>query len=150
MVENETIVRLAQIENYRFEASFEGPTVPSHVLDEPPPIGGGRGPNPAQSLSVAVGHCMSSTLYACFQRSRVAVRPMSTTVRPIFGRNARGRLRVVRLEVAIHAEPIDPADLPKVEHCLEIFEDLCPVSGAVREGAVIALSASTSAEPGGM
>jgi uncharacterized OsmC-like protein len=150
MTDPETLVRLTQVENYGFEATFEGPPVPSVRVDEPAPTGGGTGPSPAQSLSVAVGHCMSSTLFSCFQRSHVAVRPITTTVRPIFGRNARGRLRVVRLEVAIHAEPVDPADLPKVQHCLEIFEDLCPVSGAVRDGAVIALTSSTSAEPAGM
>ncbi len=143
----ETVVRLAQAERYRFNVSFEGPRVAPVVVDEPPPTGGGAGPNPAQSLAVAVGHCMSSTLYACFERSRVSVKPISTVVRPVFGRNDRGRLRVVRLEVAIDAEPVNETDRPQVEHCLSIFEDLCPVSGAVRDGAKIELIASKTARP---
>jgi uncharacterized OsmC-like protein len=150
MPEQETVVTLTQQENYRFEARFEGPSVGSVIVDEPAPTGAGAGPDPDQSLALAVGHCMSSTLFACFQRSHVAVRPIRTTVRPVMGRNAKGRLRVVRLEVAIHAEPKDLADEPKVRHCLEIFEDLCPVTGAVREGAAITLSASTTSDPVGM
>ncbi len=142
--------RLRQQEKYRFEVEFDGPKVAGHVVDEGPPTGGGAGPNPAQSLAVAVGHCMSSTLYACFERAHVAVKPISTSVRPIFGRNAKGRLRVVRLEVAIRADPVDPADQPKVDHCFEIFADYCPVSGAVREGAEIVLTPVRSTEPAGM
>lgn len=146
----EIVVRLSQVENYRFEVTFEGPHVPPLMVDEPSPTGGGAGPSPGQSLAAAVGHCMTSTLFACIQRSHVAVRPLTTIVRPIFGRNARGRLRVLRLEVTIHAEPVDEADRAKVEHCLAIFEDLCPVSGAVREGAGIELQATTTADPAGM
>jgi uncharacterized OsmC-like protein len=150
MAETEIVVSLTQEQNYRFHAEFEGPVVPPVTLDEPAPTGGSAGPSPAQSLAVAVGHCMSSTLFSCCQRSHVAVRPMRTTVRPVFGRNDRGRLRVVRLDVSIHVEPVDLADAPKVRHCLEIFEDLCPVSGAVRDGAKITLATSTESEPAGM
>jgi hypothetical protein len=71
-------------------------------------------------------------------------------VRPIFGRNANGRLRVVRLEVAMDVHPVDPADQPKVDHCLEIFADYCPVSGAVRDGAAIVLTTGAPSEPAGM
>ncbi|HTT15637.1 MAG TPA: OsmC family protein [Thermoplasmata archaeon] len=150
MAEPENGVRLVQQENYRFQATFEGATIAPLVVDEPAPTGGGAGPSPVQSLALAVGQCMSSTLHACFVRSHVGVRPITTSVRPILGRNARGRLRVTRLEVTIRAEPIDPADEPKVKHCLEIFEDLCPVSGAVREGATITLTARTEGDPVGM
>ena len=150
MADPEPVVRLRQLEKYRYEVAFEGPHVGSYVVDEAPPTGGGAGPNPAQSLAVAVGHCMSSTLYACFERSHVAVQPLATTVRPIFGRNANGRLRVVRLEVAMDVHPVDPADQPKVDHCLEIFADYCPVSGAVRDGAAIVLTTGAPSEPAGM
>jgi uncharacterized OsmC-like protein len=142
VAEAATIVRLTQEEGYRFRATFEGPTVPPETVDEPDPTGAAAGPDAVQLLALAVGHCMSSTLHACFERSHVAVRPISTEVRPILGRNARGRLRVVRLEVAIDAQPVDEADRPKVARCLAVFEDLCPVTGAVREGAAVVLTAT--------
>jgi organic hydroperoxide reductase OsmC/OhrA len=150
MAESPPVVTLRQQEKYRYAVEFDGPPVGGTIVDEAPPTGGGAGPNPGQSLALAVGHCMSSTLYACFERAHVAVRPIVTTVRPIFGRNARGRLRVVRLEVALRAEPVDPTEQAKVDHCLEIFADYCPVSGAVRDGAEIVLTTAKSADPAGM
>jgi uncharacterized OsmC-like protein len=150
MATSTPVVRLHQQERYRYQVDFEGPHVDGRVVDEGPPTGGGAGPGPAQSLAMAVGHCMSSTLFACFERAHVAVKPIETTVRPVFGRNARGRLRVVRLEVSIRAEPVDPAQQPQVDHCLEIFADYCPVSGAVRDGAEIVLTTSKGDDPAGM
>lgn len=145
MAERENEIELTQVDRFRFEARFEGSSFGPLVVDEGPPTGGGAGPNPAQSLAVAVGHCMSSTLVECLRRARIPVRRFSTRVRPVFGRNPRGRLRVVRLEVTLAVDPMDEADRERMQNCLAIFEDLCPVTGAVREGAQVVL---TVAGPG--
>lgn len=130
-------VELTQVEKYRFTIEFVEAPFPGLTLDEPPPAGGDAGPNPVQSLATAVGHCMSSTLVNTLERAHVAVAPIRTTVRATIGVNERGRRRVRELRVEIHTHPLDEADRSRFDHCVEIFEDFCTVSGAVREGIAI-------------
>src|SRR5579864_2939614 len=110
MSASDSHTELQQVEKYRFtvvfaDAPFAGPTV-----DEPPPQGGDRGPNPVQSLAMAVGHCMSSTLVNTLDRAHVRVTPIHTTVRATVGVNAKGRRRVQRLTLEILTQPVDEAD----------------------------------------
>ena len=130
-------VELRQQEEFRFEARYENATFGGPIVDEPPPNGGGAGPSPSQTLATAVGHCMSSTLFDCFRRANVPVRSIVTRVSTYTGRNERGRLRVQRFEVSLTCEPVRVEDRPKVDRCLEVFADYCPVSGGVRDGIAI-------------
>ena len=125
---------LEQVEKYEFTVRFAGAPFAGLTVDEPAPVGGERGPSPVQSLAMAVGHCMSSTLVNTLDRAHVRVTPLHTTVRATVGVNERGRRRVRRLDVEIATRPIDEADRGRFDHCLEIFPDFCTVSGAVREG----------------
>ena len=125
---------LEQVELYRFTVAFADAPFPPLTVDEPPPAGQDQGPNPTQSLAMAVGHCMSSTLVNTLQRAHVRVTPLHTTVRATVGVNSRGRRRVQHLEVEIATRPIDEADRARFDHCVEIFADFCTVSGAVRDG----------------
>jgi uncharacterized OsmC-like protein len=130
-------VDLAQVEKYRFTIEFAGAPFPGLTLDEPPPAGGDAGPNPVQSLAMAVGHCMSSTLVNTLSRAHIAVTPLKTTVTATIGPNAKGRRRVRELHVEIRTQPVNEADRAQFDHCVEIFADYCTVSGAVREGVTI-------------
>jgi len=130
-------VELAQVEKYRFTIEFAEAPFPGLTLDEPPPAGGDAGPNPVQSLAMAVGHCMSSTLVNTLGRAHVAVAPIRTTVTATIGTNERGRRRVRELHVEIRTQPLKEADRAAFDHCVEIFQDYCTVSGAVREGVTI-------------
>jgi uncharacterized OsmC-like protein len=125
---------LEQVEEYQFRVVFAEAPFPALTVDEPPPAGNDRGPNPVQSLAMAVGHCMSSTLVNTLARAHVKVTPMKTTVRATVGVNEAGRRRVRRLSVDIAVRPVDEADRSRFDHCVEIFADFCTVSGAVREG----------------
>ena len=125
---------LTQVENYRFTVAFADAPFPAVTVDEPPPVGGDAGPNPVQSLAMAIGHCMSSTLVNTLARARVPVAPLTTTVSATVGTNDRGRRRVRSLRVEIRTRPLDEADRARFQHCVEIFEGFCTVSGAVREG----------------
>jgi len=128
---------LEQVEEYRFTVSFEDAPFPVLTVDEPPPVGHDRGPNPVQSLAMAVGHCMSSTLVSTLSRAHVRVTPVRTTVRATVGVNEKGRRRVRQLKVDIVTRPVDEADRSRFDHCVEIFADFCTVSGAVRTGIAI-------------
>ncbi|MGA8542731.1 MAG: OsmC family protein [Thermoplasmata archaeon] len=130
-------VDLSQVEKYRFTIEFAGAPFPGLTLDEPPPAGGDAGPNPVQSLAMAVGHCMSSTLVNTLGRARIAVAPIRTTVTATVGVNEKGRRRVRELHVEIRTRPLNEADRAQFDHCVEIFADYCTVSGAVREGVTI-------------
>jgi uncharacterized OsmC-like protein len=130
-------VELEQVEEYEFRATFEDGPFPELTVDEPPPVGRDRGPNPVQVLALAVGHCMSSTLVNTLARAHVRVTPLRTSVRATVGVNERGRRRVRGLTVKITTQPVDEADRERFEHSVEIFPDYCTVSGAVREGVPI-------------
>ncbi len=125
---------LEQIDRYEFVVRFPGSSYGPINVDEAPPIGKGRGPFPIESLAMAVGHCMSSTLFNSLERAHVPVTPLRTTVRVEVGRNEKGRQRVRRLGVQIETSPVNESDRSRFVHCVEIFADYCTVSGAVREG----------------
>lgn len=130
-------VHLEQLERYRFSVAFVGAPFPAITVDEAPPIGEDRGPNPVQSLAMAVGHCMSSTLFHTLERAHVKSTPIHTTVWARIERNDRQRLRVRQLTVEMETHPVDEADRAGFDHCVEIFPDYCTVSGAVREGIAV-------------
>lgn len=125
---------LLQVEKYQFTVSFADSPFPGLTVDVAPPTGGDRGPNPEQSLAMAVGHCMSATFYNTLERARVKVAPLRTTVRVTVGTNEKGRRRVRGLAIEVRTHPLDEADRERFQHCVEIFADFCTVSGAVREG----------------
>lgn len=125
-------VRLEQLEEFRFRVRFDGHPYGPIIVDEEAPVGGDTGPGPSRLLAAAVGHCLSSTLYNCLKRARVATRPMATRARPEVGRNDQGRLRVQRLVVEIRVAPEHEEDRERFEHCLAVFEEYCTVSAAIR------------------
>jgi organic hydroperoxide reductase OsmC/OhrA len=130
-------VELEQVERYRFSVEFTEAPFPGVTVDEPPPAGQDAGPNPVEALAMAVGHCMSSTLINTLERAHVSVTPLHTTVHATIGVNENGRRRVRQLHVEIHTQPRNDADRARFDHCVQIFEDFCTVSGAVREGVKI-------------
>lgn len=124
---------LRRLENFRFEAEFDGPKMPTLLFDEPEPVGDDEGPNAARVLGAAVGNCLSASLLFCLQKARVNVEDMTTDVHGIITRNEDKRLRVTGLQVRITAA-IPPEDQERVPRCLKVFEDFCVVSGSVRKG----------------
>ena len=84
-------------------------------------------------LSMVIGHCLSSSLLYCLERSRVAVKNFETTINTNVERNEEDRLRIKNLEILIHVD-VDEKDRKKLSRCLEIFENYCTVTQAVRKG----------------
>jgi organic hydroperoxide reductase OsmC/OhrA len=119
--------------DYTQTVDFGMPGVPALVIDEPPPLGAGAGPNPARLLASAVGGCLAASLTFCMRKARLDVRGVRTTVRGTLVRNERGRLRIGGLHVRL--EPVVPADQhDRVPRCLDLFEEFCVVTASVRLG----------------
>jgi uncharacterized OsmC-like protein len=128
-----TVTKLTLLEGYRSLVRFDDEDIPDLLVDEPEPIGEGRGPNATQLLSAAVGHCMSSSLIFCLNKERVKVRKLETTVSLSTARNDQNRLRVSGMDVEISLD-VDEGDRERIHRCLEVFENYCTVSASVRKG----------------
>lgn len=126
-------ISLVLDEDYRFDVDFAQPGVPGLRMDEPEPLGGGDGPNAARLLAAAVGNCLSSSALYCLRKARIPVTAMRTDVRTELVRNEAGRLRIGRIEVALHPE-VAREDEARMARCLDLFEDFCLVTESVRGG----------------
>jgi organic hydroperoxide reductase OsmC/OhrA len=120
-------------EGYEFAVDFARPGIAPLMVDEQPPIGAGRGPNPARILATAVGHCLASSFLFCVRKSRVEVTALAVRVEGTIVRNERGRLRLGGLRVRL-APGVRAEDRERLGRCLEIFEDFCIVTQSVRAG----------------
>jgi organic hydroperoxide reductase OsmC/OhrA len=96
-------------------------------------LGDGVGPNPARLLAVAVANCLASSLLFCLRKARIEVSGMAIAAAGTMERNEKGRLRVAAINVTL-APRVAEGDMPRMNRCLEIYEDFCPVTAAVRKG----------------
>ena len=124
--------KLALIQGYKFKAEFDQ-AIPDLIVDEPKPIGENAGPNPTRLLSVAVGHCVSSSLLYCLSKARIKAKNLETTIKSSLERNNEGQLRIGRLEVQVRLN-VDEKDKDRVPRCLDIFEKYCMVTQSVMKG----------------
>ncbi len=118
---------------YEFTVDFAQPGIAELLVDEFPPIGAGRGPNPSRMLAVAVGHCLASSFLFCVRKARVEIAAMAVRVDGTMIRNEKGRLRIGGLKVRL-APQVRPEDRDRIGRCLELFEDFCIVTQSVRHG----------------
>jgi uncharacterized OsmC-like protein len=125
--------KLKRVRGYKFRAEFDAEDIPDLIVDELKPLGENSGPNPARLLSVAVGHCLSSSLLFCLSKARINVKNLETTIKSTQERNEEGRLRIRKLEVEMHLD-VDEQDRNRVARCLDIFENYCTVTQSVRKG----------------
>jgi uncharacterized OsmC-like protein len=130
--EAQLTVSMEQIEDFEFKVKFDWDNVPELTMDEPEPIGQRRGPNASRVLAAAVGNCLTASLLFCFQKSRVELTGMRSTVKGTLARNEKKRLRIGGFDVSITVEGL--ADPAKAQRCLELFEDFCVVTASVRNG----------------
>jgi len=102
-------------------------------MDEPSPLGTSKGPSAAMMLSSAVGHCLTSSLQFCLEKSRAKVKDISTDVETSLVRNERGRWRIGEIKVKLNIS-VDDSDKEKLQRCKALFEDFCIVTASVKEG----------------
>ena len=123
--------------------TFDDESLPHITIDEPTPIGMGKGPSSSRLLATAVGHCMSASLLFCLQKSRIPMKHVSTKVHATLARNDTGKWRVQRLRVNIKADPVNETDRERMRRCVEIFEDFCVVTQSVRKGIDVQVKVQT-------
>ena len=135
MSEPVVTVELQQAQDYRFEARFGDP-IPALTCDEPPPLGSGQGPSPVQLLCAAVGNCLSDSLLFALRKFRQHPEPLSCSLRAEIGRNADGRLRVLRMEATLRLG-VAAGALEHLDRVLATFESYCTVTQSVGQGIAI-------------
>ena len=131
--------KLELVDGYRFKVGFDVEGVPGLVVDEMKPIGEGLGPNPTRLLSIAVGHCVSSSLLYCLSKVRVKVKKLETTIKANIARNKEGYFRIAGMDVQIHLD-VNEEERKKVQRCLSMFENYCTVMQSVRKGIYVKVS----------
>jgi len=140
--ESTTAFTLTLKDHYAFTVDFGADGPPPITVDEMPPLGHAEGPGPTRLLGSALAGCLGASLLFCLRKARVDVPAMRTDVRVTSGRNAKGRLRIQKVEV--HIAPTVPADqIPRMARCLDVFEEFCTVTAGVREGFQIEVSVDT-------
>jgi len=136
-------ITLEQIKDYAFTVTFDDESLSHIEIDEPTPIGTGKGPSSSRLLATAIGHCMSASLLFCLQKSRIPMKHILTKVHSTLARNETGKWRVQSLKVSIKADPTNEADRERMRRCVEIFEDFCVVTQSVRKGIDVQVAVQT-------
>ncbi|MEO3690011.1 OsmC family protein [Roseateles paludis] len=125
-------ITLHQQQDYAFRIDFGGP-VPALLADEPPPLGQSQGPSPVQLLAAAVGNCLSDSLLFALRKFKQSPEPLRTEVGAEVGRNAEGRLRVLRIEADLHLGRT-AAEFERLDRVLASFEAYCTVTQSIAQG----------------
>jgi len=140
-------VTITMKRDYEFTIRFDSiPAAAELLADEPPPLGGAKGPNPSALLVAAVANCLAASLAFCLRRSRVEVKGLQAVARARIGRNEAGRLRVAGIDVDVRPE-LEPGDIDRLDRCKALFEDFCVVSSAVRNGVPVGVTVSPVVTP---
>jgi uncharacterized OsmC-like protein len=129
---NEIEVTLKQEKDFRFAIDFGGAISVLHG-DEAPPLGGGTGPTPVQLLAAAVGNCLSDSLHFALKKFKQDAQGIATKISPTVGRNAEGRLRVLKMQVEVRLGA-PAATIEHLDRVLSQFEGFCTVAQSVGQG----------------
>jgi len=136
--ERSIVTKLELLNGYKFKVKSDVEYLPIMLVDELKPEGDGLGPDPPHLLSIAVGHCMSSSLIHCLKKARVLIKNIETTVTTNLFRNEKGRLRIKNIDIQIDLT-VKEIDKTRVNRCLVIFEDYCTVTQSIRKGIEVTL-----------
>jgi organic hydroperoxide reductase OsmC/OhrA len=136
MTDSQFTIQLRQQADYRFEASFDDPALPTLVTDEPPPLGGGAGPNPARLLGAAVANCLAASLLFSLRKFRNDAEPLRAVATVSVVRNVQNRLRIGGIGVDLHLA-VAAKDVKSLDRVLGQFEDFCIVTQSVRAGVAV-------------
>lgn len=64
-------------------------------------MGNGLGPSPVQMLAAAVGNCLADSFLFALRKFKQSPEPLRCEVQAEVGRNAEGRLRVLKIKARL-------------------------------------------------
>lgn len=131
--DNQFIMEMEHLENYEFKVKFDLQGVDDLLVDEPPPLGEGKGPNPSRMIAVAAANCLSASLLFCLFKNEPPAAGLNTSVTCSMTRNDKGRMRIGGLQVRLTVNG-ELEQAAKMKRCLELFEDYCIATASLREG----------------
>ncbi len=137
-------IHLDHIEDYQYRVRFDWEAAPDLLMDEPPPLGTKEHPNASRLLASAIGNCISASLLHCLARENIPAGSMKTSVICELGRNENKRLRVRKIDVSIVVND-QLENSPRLQQCLQNFEDFSVVTAAVREGTPVTVQITNEA-----
>lgn len=126
-------ITMEQIKNYEFKVNFNLENVEDLLMDEPYPLGTGKGPNPSRIVAAGIGNCLSASLIFCLLKAKIEHKGINTRVDGTIVRNKNNRLRMGKVDVTITID-IDENQKERISRCLELFEDYCVVTQSIRDG----------------
>ena len=92
------------------------------------------GPNPSRLLGLALLGCLSASFIFCLKKKSLTLEDLKADAEIHIGRNEKGFLRVLKIDVNIKTTINDPGTRKRAEQCKKMFEQYCTVTQAVREG----------------
>lgn len=92
------------------------------------------GPNPSRLLGLALLGCLSASFLFCLKKKELTLKDLRADAIIHIGRNEKGFLRVLKIDVNIKTKINDPDTRKRAEQCRKMFERYCTVTQAVREG----------------
>jgi uncharacterized OsmC-like protein len=132
--DNDSIVlTITQESEYAFRVAFDDTSLPPLLVDEPPPLGRGAGPDPGRLLAAAIGNCLGASLLFALRKFKNEPGTIVARVRADHARNEQGRQRIGKVAVEITL-PEAAADYTQIERILAQFEQFCTVTESVRAG----------------
>ncbi|UXU91133.1 OsmC family protein [Burkholderia sp. S-53] len=138
MSEPHVSVKVAQQARFCFEVSFAGTTLSPVLIDEPPPLGDGRGPNPVRLLAAAVASCLAASLLFALKKQHVDPQPIAAHIDVDMVQNESGRVRVGAMAVRLSIGKAW-ADLAAATRVLDRFDAYCVVTESMRAGIPISV-----------
>lgn len=131
--EKQFTLELTHLKNYEFNVKFDLQGVDDLLVDEPPPLGEGVGPNPSRMIAVAAANCLSASLLFCLFKNDPPAAGLNTSVTCNMTRNDKGRMRIGGLQVRLTVNN-ELEQAAKMKRCLDLFEDFCVATASLRDG----------------
>jgi uncharacterized OsmC-like protein len=83
---------MEQKQDMQFLVKFDSDEIDDLLLDEPEPIGTGKGPNASRILGAAVANCLSASLLFCLRKARQEPTGIKATITGSMTRTDKGVL----------------------------------------------------------
>lgn len=126
-------IEMTHLNGYEFNVNFGLDNCTDLVVDEPPPLGEGKGPNPSRLLATAAANCLSASLLYCVSKNEPPAGSLKATAVCTIGRNDKGRMRIGRMDIQLTVNG-ELENAVRMKRCLDLYEDFCVVTASLRDG----------------